>query len=823
MPINDTVLNAALAGLLHDIGKFMWRARMKELRQQHTQQEVEKKYRYWHALAGEVFLTNFMHADLRKGLSGVCNHHLPDPEEVDLGDPQPWIVKQADQLASAERDESEDEFVPRLLSIFARLKGHNAEEYLPLKRLNPFERLNLFPKNVDVRGKQAQFEAEYSQLWKDFEQACKDANLASITDPNLYLETILALLQEHTWCVPSTADEAGPDISLFDHLRVTAAIAACLAADGHDNQGKLQPLKDSQQKICLLVWADLSGLQKFIYSLASEGAAKSLRARSFYVQLLCEGLAHAIVDALGLPITNLIYVGGGGFQLLAPLAAEKSLPDIVTELTERLLIVHQGDLGLTVEYEQVMANEFQQFSAVYDRLGKKLNIAKRRPFVKASAQALFEAIGRPLTQGGDPLKFCIVTGEDGDNLVRFDKDSERFKSEFVDSLEKLGLDLPSATHIALARVDPAKPARAIDWQEALKTFGYSFQISTDPKKGLTLRPINGEFVRVWHLKPLALNDAQLTLPSNALRVASYRPFARLTPKVYDPQIGRERPKTFDELAKKPVHQNSSFERWGVLRMDVDNLGTLFKDGFGANASLARIASLSFALRLFFEGHLPELANGKPDGDITERDLSSYLYIQYSGGDDIFVVGAWDALPEFARRIRTAFGEYAAQNPGVTISGGMDIFHEKYPLYLAAEDAGEAESQAKDMDGKDAFCFLSVAAKWNEFDTARQRAYRLATLVETRQAPRSLIQNLLMLYAEHKTNIKNSKYKTKPWYGRWMWLAAYQLTRLVTSLKKDNEQARKEVEDLRNSFTSKDADLAHIALSARWAQFLTRGG
>lgn len=819
--MQDYVLSAAIAGLLHDVGKFMWQAREKALREQYSEAEIKKKFSYWHALASDTFISDFMHETLRTGLSGVRYHHRPDSEDANPDDLLPWIVRLADHLSSAEREAQEDEFIPRLLTIFSSLEAHNKRAYLPLTRLNPQNYTSLFPKEIDAAPGNPQFVQEYSRLWDEFEQACKEAGLKSITDPRLYLETVLALLQEFTWCVPSAAYETVPDISLFDHLRVTSAIAACLAVDTH-SVDDLKSLEGSEKPVCLLVWGDLSNLQKFIYNLASEGAARSLRARSFYVQLLAETLAHAIVHKLGLPVTNLVYVGGGGFQLLAPLKAEKTLPEIVKDLTERLLTVHQGELGLTVKWEQVKANEFSQFGAVFDRLGSKLNRAKRRPFSQASAKALFGAIGQPLTQGGDPLRYCVVTGEDGKNLIPFDKNSDRFKSKFVDSLEKLGLVLPEAAYIVLKRVEAETAARATGWQQALRVFGMDVHFVRKDEKAPTIAPLKDEFLRVWRLEPKPLPDeAGLLAGVGADRVVSYRPFSQLTPTTKE--TGGERPKTFDELAD-PVQAGCGFRRWGVLRMDVDNLGVLFKDGFGDKASLSRIASLSFALRLFFEGYLPELAKGKDGKDITEANLEKYLYVQYSGGDDVFIVGAWDALPEFARRIRAAFGEYAAGNPKVTLSGGMDMFQEKYPLYLAAEEAGDAESKAKNVDGKDAFCFLGVPLKWEAFETARQRAYRLASLVENRLAPRSLIQSLLMLYVEHKVNVKNSRYKTKPWYGRWMWLAAYQLTRVLARLKKESAEAqavRKEVETLRDTFTSPDTDLAQIALSARWAQFLTR--
>lgn len=729
-----------------------------------------------------------------------------------LLDPEKWktIVELAGRLAAGGHTTSPSS---HLLSVFARLNGKDQRAYLPMAPLDPHNRESLFPRpskeNVDK-----------DTVWKSFEKDCISVGLPGTKDPAIHLEILLELLQRHTWCLPSAA---GEDVSFFNYARIRAAISACLAAD--DFTGSIpDPLDGNETPVALLVWGDLSGLQKFIYSLASEGAAKCLRARSFYVQLLGEAIAFRILHELKLPITNSIYVGGGGFQLLVPLSAADQLPALLRDLTERLLILHQGELGLTVEWERVTAADFADFGKVYDRLGKRLNRAKRQPFGRASSKRLFEQLGQPLTLGGDPLRYCVVTGEDGENLVPFEKNSARWKSKFVASLENLGGQLPQAAYLVLKRIEPIAASRAVDWHQALSVFGMDVHILEDGEKAKSMAPLTGEFLRVWRLQPKPPeNEADLLSPLGPQKVVSYRPFAQLTPTVVE--NGRKRPKTFDEFANRPVEKDCGFHRWGVLRMDVDNLGNLFSKGFGSQVSLARIASLSFALRLFFEGYLPELAKGQPDGEMTTRDLSEHLYIQYAGGDDVFVVGAWDALPEFARRIRKAFGEYAAGNETVTISGGVELFAEKYPLYLAAQEAGEAEHKAKSLEGKDAFCFLGEAFHWKEFETAQALAYQLAGFVQKHQLPRSLVQTMLMFHAQQKESIRRTKNK-KPVYGRWTWLAAYQFSRVLKSLdarKPELQEARQTVETLREKFTAMDADLRHEALSARWAQFLTRGG
>jgi CRISPR-associated protein Csm1 len=66
-----------------------------------------------------------------------------------------------------------------------------------------------------------------------------------------------------------------------------------------------------------LIAGDLSGIQKFIYTIASDGALKSLRARSFYLELVTEEIVQQLLEELKLPRTNVIYAGGGNLYLLA--------------------------------------------------------------------------------------------------------------------------------------------------------------------------------------------------------------------------------------------------------------------------------------------------------------------------------------------------------------------------------------------------------------------------------------------------------------------------------------------------------------------------
>jgi hypothetical protein len=160
---------------------------------------------------------------------------------------------------------------------------------------------------------------------------------------------------------------------------------------------------------------------------------------------------------------------------------------------------------------------------------------------------------------------------------------------------------------------------------------------------------------------------------------------------------------------------------GVLRMDVDDLGDIFSQGLrkgppvlfqtddyqwtGAT-SFARWASLSRQLELFFKFYISRIcealtqkrftvADFKRDESQPEEGLRGRkVVVVYSGGDDLFLVGAWSDAVELAFEIHQNFKAYTADNPDVDISAGLIIRPPDYPLYHMAEDGKKAIEAAK---------------------------------------------------------------------------------------------------------------------------------
>ena len=175
--------------------------------------------------------------------------------------------------------------------------------------------------------------------------------------------------------------------------------------------------------------------------------------------------------------------------------------------------------------------------------------------------------------------------------------------------------------------------------------------------------------------------------------------------------------TFEELAKK----SKGIDRIGILRADVDDLGMAFVMGFdnpsndNRYVTLSRTAVLSRQLSLFFKyfinGILKEAEYRIEDeGEKAERSAT----IVYSGGDDVFIVGAWDDVLEIGVDLRRKLLKFT--DGTLTMSAGFGIYPAGYPIHMMAEEVGRMESMAKHHPGKNAITlFDGKVYSWQELE------------------------------------------------------------------------------------------------------------
>ena len=826
----------ALAGLLHDIGKFAQRA-SEEWRGEWFD-ENQQDFRYPHALLSDRFITE--HVPKQADVRFASYHHAPERahDEADLA----RVVQLADWLSAGDRLEDDTDDTPehsridhpkQLHPIFAQITlngqphpeaGEHDRFFLPLGELR-LEKKRIFPEQAPMTEEAVW--RTYAAMWDKFTGAAerlKASVEAGEMDLPAYVEAMQALMMRYTWSIPAAYWKTYADTSLYDHSRMTAALAVALA---DLTQERLAALADAwrngseeaaAEPVALLIGGDVSGVQQFIYTIAAKGAAKMLRGRSFYLQLLTEAVLRFVLRKLDLPTTSVIYSGGGNFYLLAPLSAAPRLDALQAEIAEILTRYHDIDLYLVLGRAEVPLRGFRlgAFPEFWGQMHADIQRRKTRRYAEWPLEKMYAEIFAVPEYGGNPDNVCSVCGSERRATHKWE-DDKRICTLCASFANDLGKILPKAKAVRWVweGAQPQKDPFHAEWRTALEAFGarpdlleewppslpagQSLWALDDPPEGYALDA------------PLWLRYAVTSIPTVRDQAEAQAINDRLRAAEKDEEqaeVGQT--KTFGQLQ---AQTQSGFERLGVLRMDVDNLGLIFKDGLGDKASLSRLAALSFQMGLFFEGWVEQI--------ISTGAWANRIYAVYAGGDDLFLVGPWDVMPDLALKIVDEFAKYTGGHPALHLSGGMAFIHGKYPIYQAAADAGEAEAQAKALDGKNAFAFLGRAWKWEEFKRLQEKEKRLVALVrgegEEAKGKRSVLRLLRNMAAMMETAARGVP-KGKPVWGRWMWLTAYQLRRMA-----EQDKARaSEYEALSKALEDNDfADLPAWGVAARWAELMVR--
>lgn len=803
--MKDTVLMAALAGLLHDIGKFAQRAG-EQVSAEWSDGKTRHDFGYQHALHTWHFVNKYLPDAFKQAGVMAAFHHRPNEAGK--------IIQIADHLSASERnpeaetDDSDRKKHPRqMLSIFSSLSGRRNEPYLPLAALR-LDKKAIFPNKTATPDDSIW--KTYELLWREFCSEAETLKTAHTAQPDLeaYLEAMLALMQRYAWSIPSAYYKARPDVSLYDHSRMTAALAAILS----------QREPGNVEKKALLVGGDISGVQDFIYTIASKGAAKTLRGRSFYLQLLTESALRFVLRRLELPYTNVIYSGGGNFFLLAAPSARDKLPEIRAELSHILLHQHGTALYLALGCAEVPEDGFQpgKLPQSWDAMHAAVNQAKQQRYAELGAEA-YEKVFSPAKFGGNPDKTCSICGNDQLETQKFsDVEGQKRICTFCESFQQIGEELPHSKFLALGWVEPS-PQPADTAQNALAELGLTYQL-LDENEPVTL---TAKRMALWALEDVKNGK----WPPSKVPVAHFlRYAANKTPIVTSEAEAREINARLSESdrqedpaicgrAKSLTHlqaqTSGGFEYLGVIRLDVDNVGEIFKHGLGDLATLSRIAALSSQMSLFFEGWLKQICE--------QPERRERIYTVYSGGDDAFLLGPWDLMPALAQEIAREFAEYTG-NPKITLSAGMSFIGGKYPIYQAAEDAHKALEKAKDLPGKNAFNFLGESWSWDKFNLVEAKCARVIRIVTELNGPRAIIQVLREL-AEQKS--KKQKTSQQEVWGPWQWRGAYLLKRMEERASNNKELAAA-VKTIREELDNDNySELNQWGAAARWAQLKTR--
>lgn len=772
-----------LGSLLHDAGKFLQKGRFGGLDISGKHPEVSGRF----VRAFEETFAGVCDFKLLETL--VTKHHehpdFPGHLRVDSAPEESrglaLLVSRADNYSSSERGSAaagyHDYRIRPLESVFCRLEiGRGIPPQLSY-RAGPYAVENTFPGEASVNSEQdlnrllQEFGKEFSGLAKmqpDFE--------------SLYTG-LYSLFLKYAWCIPSNSQEEVADVSLFDHLKTTSAIASCLYLyhKDRDDMTAAAIKKDSEDKFMLVV-GDISGIQEYIFSGISIGAggmARKLRARSFMINMISELAAYTIVKRMNLPVANIIMSSGGKFYVLLPNTSRTA--EVILQLqaeTDRwLLDDYQGELVLNLACHPFSGRGFSTFGTVTETANRKLAEKKQQPFAGI------------LQEGGRWLESSFVHEVHNEKGLGICRGCGR---EFaVEETDGITYGKRCLHELELGRKIPR--TRFLQFTESRA------DISLAGETGLAMKENENQLSQKGLV--FALNDNVLPAGTAVLprEIANHIP------------VEEGRVITFEDIAGK----SRGIKKLGLLKADVDNLGQLFAFGLKRDTenldSISRMTTLSRMLDHFFSGHINKML----------REDYPSCYTVFSGGDDLVVIGPWDQVMDFASALRERFLRFTGSNANITLSAGIAFTRPRTPVIKTIESAEIMLEQSKERpnhqtgESKNQASVFGRTMTWEGFDAARAEGQRLADWAAKNSLSSSELWNLKKYDRMYQDYLENNEVSGLLYKA----FLAYQIGRMKKGHGADRDMLKWH-EDL---LGAADGRMENLGVSVDYAFSITRKG
>lgn len=759
-----------IGALLHDIGKWY-----KIVKNDEEDSHIEYGCKFVEDCynKNKILPVNLDNDDITAIKKLVSNHHSDDA--INKDNYLLEILKISDALSNGELipyKKGDTDYFKELPSIFENIdisdkEKNNEKKY---KDYNECKKYKISPLKIN---NETIFPVDDKYI-KDY------PNNIDISDESFErnFENLLLFIQKYTWCVPSTfSREYGnkkyvPDVSLYDHLKTTCAIACCLYKNKNideeyienllnnlenesskikeirdkynekiDNtkdddkkkiivQEKIKEIKEllkndikySNKNIFSLIHGDISGVQDFIFNITSKGANKSLKGRSFYLDFLTELCAKYVVQKLELSLANILFYGGGHFYILSYKVNE--------EKTEEFKEKSNNSKSFNIEDFEKEINDilFKKFGAdLYVAIGKvdlrpidflmdcmdentKIGIPYKW---KECAEATSKRKMRKFGYKGMDLFEAEGSGDENKRCQVCKNESDKLYT--LDDNTKICKNCASFMGIT----------------KFLKEFGEEGIVNYESKHYIKVFEKNMKFYEIPTLKEfyesIDFDNKYYNLPDKEgnLKIP-YKIWSIAFPLDKDGKIME-----FLKLAEQ-AEERTGTNKIAILKMDVDDLGKIITKGLRERATLSRLSTLSSMLTLFFTGYIPyliktgEAETESKNGKKAKVKYRDNIYLTYSGGDDTLIVGAWDTVWDLTKEINDKFKKFVCYNPDITLSAGVVLVSPKFEyrkgVYLAEDELENAKENKIRIDGeekeKNSISIFGHALVWDKIKDER---------------------------------------------------------------------------------------------------------
>jgi CRISPR-associated protein Csm1 len=710
--MDEPVVKLIYAALLHDVGKIAQRADNVRVKHGHLGADYLARW----LKENPNYSSEQVDQQFREIIQAIKHHRADEINHEELTpNSLAYLVATADHIAEGsdrqkqdfddEIDSSNNPLYPEwsqkfaLADIFTHFK-----ESKPIRCHKPLllkddGQISFPTKKIDNFSN-----VDYAQLSSRISDIVR--NIDFNEDQISYL---LGVLEATCSYIPSGInDTVSSDISLYDHLKLVTAFSTCLYYYVQEHQIRdfrhdvYENPQVYRENAFLMVSFELTGLQDFIYTISDPDAAKLLRARSFYLEMMSEYFTDQLLGSVNCSRANLLYLGGAHAYLILPNTefVRSKLKEFHQRNNDFLLENFSNSLYLavaSVEFSagDVMQNyqahvyDVQKYQNIFRKLTQQISNSKLHRY---DATTLRKLNNRGKTAGRecrichqignkDICSICRALIKISDQVLSTPENSE--SGYFIVSDVQTGL--------------PVSKDKYLDyWQNRFDTIqAVMDMIDSGNPEHIQLYVKNQFFNQFSRGTRIAVGEYCSQIQGHSL--------------------------TLGEMANRAQGVN----RIGVLRLDVDDLGEAFVSGFshqgkGEYSTIARTAVLSRSLGLFFKFYINYLLLHPNCQTLTHGRSSRGRKIQviYSGGDDVFIVGAWDDVIEFAVDIRQQFKIWSDHK--LTVSAGLGIFAPKFSIGVAADLVQNLENKSKEhlINGhaKDSLTLFSENDTyfWNDF-------------------------------------------------------------------------------------------------------------
>lgn len=574
----------------------------------------------------------------------------------------------------------------------------------------------------------------------------------------------------------------------------------------------------------IFIKGDISGIQEFIFNITSKGAAKSLKSRSFLIEAICK---FAILKISSVFITTkVLYNGGGNFYLAIDKDWNEELFVRLKTDIYRALIEEQFSLSLVhlecnkIDFDSIYNENLEQINKLSGK--EKLSLLKSLP--TNDINTFFEPFD-DIKKSDKKDAFSVyanLTSHITRNPTYNISQSEKFHKLTIADNKIYFLDLKME-------------------------FGNSYKESCRIDK----------HIPIWNdkLAKTYINDFdEVPTIGNIVEFESLSKFAK---------------------------QRTGTDKLGVLKLDIDNLGLIFKNISQKEKNIY----LSEQLTYFFDKVLNDLlgnhfnteirntVNNK-ENKVTEyidwenkkvkiesyklKQLSSIfsenLYVVFSGGDDCFIIGAWDAIIEFSILLNSRFKKFQQEIKiqekcsipyPITLSASILIIDPHFPVVKFAELAEQLLHKAKNSPSnivignneisfpiKNKISFLGKIFSWEDFEEVVHVRLKMEMMIKKYGESRAFLQRimdsfenndtlywkhfnksfdpaLLWRFIYHFRDIKNKEY-FKCYYNEIFF---------ASLINPNNDDLYKKY--ILNPFENSSEISNVFPVAARWTDFLTR--